>query len=242
MKSDHPHILFELDQRIGTLTLNRPDKLNCLSWDMLETMQTLVSQISKERLIRALIIRASGEKAFCTGGDVKAFKDRQGKDVEEWIKKGLYLYNEIERLSIPTLAVINGYAIGGGLELALACDLRIATPNAIFSLPEVELGWTPAWGGIRRLPRLIGEARAKEMIFLADKIDTAEALRLGLIMRVVPWEHLEETLAHLGNKLASFPSDAFNYTKQAVSGPLVSEEEIIYDALTARLAREQNEA
>jgi len=181
------------------LTIERPDRLNSLSRDTLLTLGQLARQAIAEREVRAIVVTGSGDKAFCAGADLK---ERQGMN-ENDVRVQLGLYREelgaLDRSPKPVIAALNGVALGGGLELALVCDLRVAAPTAVLGLPETTLGIIPGAGGTQRLPRLLGEARAKELILLGRRLNADEALAWGLVNRVSPpgTPVLEDTLAFI---------------------------------------------
>ena len=170
----------------AVLTIERPDRLNSLSRDTLLALGDLARQAIADRDVRAIVVTGSGDKAFCAGADLK---ERQGMD-ENDVRVQLGLYREqmgvLDRSPKPVIAALNGVALGGGLELALVCDLRVAVPSAMLALPETTLGIIPGAGGTQRLPRLLGEARAKELILLGRRLSAPEALAWGLVNRVSP--------------------------------------------------------
>jgi enoyl-CoA hydratase/carnithine racemase len=172
--------------RIGVLTINRPDRRNALSRDTLYTLGRLGRELVADPEIRAIVVTGAGDKAFCAGADLK---ERQGMSTDDVrVQVGLYRseLGVLDRSPKPVIAAINGVAFGGGLEVALLCDLRVAAPHAELGLPETTLGIIPGAGGTQRLPRIVGEARAKEMILLGRRLSAAEALSWGLVNRVSP--------------------------------------------------------
>jgi len=179
-------VVVERREHLVVLTINRPERRNALSRPLLLRLGQLGRELSQDSSVRALVLTGSGDKAFCAGADLK---ERRGMSEAE-IRKQLALYeSELSWLSapqLPTVAALNGVALGGGLELAMACDLRVAVASAVLGLPETGLGVIPGAGGTQRLVRLVGEARAKELILLGRRIDAAEALNIGLVHRLVP--------------------------------------------------------
>jgi enoyl-CoA hydratase/carnithine racemase len=183
----------------AVLTIERADRLNSLSRETLFSLGQLARQAIADKDVRAIVVTGTGDKAFCAGADLK---ERQGMD-ENAVRVQLGLYRDelgvLDRSPKPVIAALNGVALGGGLELALVCDLRVAAPTAVLGLPETTLGIIPGAGGTQRLPRLLGEARAKELILLGRRLDAAEALAWGLVNRVSPpgVAVLDDTLAFI---------------------------------------------
>jgi enoyl-CoA hydratase/carnithine racemase len=178
-------IILQIKGNIAEIKLNNAQKLNCMGFEMLEALDEAVVQIAANPTVRVLLFTGAGERAFSTGADLKEFKSLSGERADHWIEFGNLVFNKIETLPKPTVALVHGYVMGGGMELALACDFRLGKVNAIFSAPELQHGWLPGWGGMTRLRRLIGEARAKEVVMLNERITTKEALRLGLLTRIL---------------------------------------------------------
>lgn len=168
----------------AVLQIDRPQVLNALSFEVLGKIGEAIDQVSASDA-RALVVVGSGEKAFCAGADIKELQGRTLLAQKFGAELGQNVMAKLDRLPIPSIAVIHGYAFGGGLELAMACTFRVATPKAKMGLPEIKLGLIPGYGGTQRLPRLVGEARALEMIMSGKTIDAAEAERIGLVNRVV---------------------------------------------------------
>lgn len=192
-----PTVLSHRDQGVCTLTLNRPDAMNALSLDLLGRLQAALEEISFDPEVRCVIVTGAGDRAFCAGADLK---ERQGMSTDDVrVQVGLYRseLGVLDTSPKPVIAALNGVAFGGGLELALICDLRVAAPHAELGLPETTLGIIPGAGGTQRLPRVVGEARAKEMILLGRRLGANEALAWGLVNRVSPvgTSVLDDTLA-----------------------------------------------
>ena len=163
-------IILEVQGNVARITLNNPLKLNCIGFEMLRTLDHALDEISENELVHVLLIQGAGDRSFSTGADLKEYRSLSTEQGEEWIVVGNQIFNKIESFPKPTVAFINGYAIGGGLEMALACDFRIGTEKAILSSPELQHGWLPGWGGMTRLRNLVGEAKAKEVVMLNEKI------------------------------------------------------------------------
>lgn len=179
---------------VATILVDRAAKLNAFTPQMLLDLERVVAEVEASAA-RLAVVRTAGEKVFCVGADITLFSQLTSVQMwRDWIGVGHRVFNALESLRCPTLAVVDGLAFGGGLELALACDLRIMVDGARLALPETGLGTVPGWGGAGRLPRLVGAARAKEMIFARHQIDAARALDWGLVNAVAPREQLEQTV------------------------------------------------
>lgn len=178
-------VTYQADGAIGTILLNRPEALNALNSKVLDELNAVLDQVD-QNVIRCLIISGSGEKAFAAGADIGEMYHLNEEEGKAFSKKGNDLFRRIETFPLPVIAAVNGYALGGGCELAMACDIRIASENAVFGQPETGLGITPGFGGTQRLARLIPAGYAKQMIYTARNIKAEEALRIGLVNKVVP--------------------------------------------------------
>jgi enoyl-CoA hydratase len=178
----------------SVITLNRPEALNALNAKMIDAISAAIDDAAKAGT-RALLFVGAGGKAFCAGADIKELLGRSVIESKRFAELGQRIFAKLDTLPIPSVAVINGYAFGGGIELALACTFRIATANAKMGLPEIKLGAIPGYGGTQRLPRLIGEARALEMIMTGRTVEAAEAERIGLVSRVVEGDAVEAGMA-----------------------------------------------
>lgn len=187
---------------VTTIRLNNPP-LNLVSVEVTKALTTALSLIEQDKDVRAVILAGTGDRAFCAGSDVQEFPALYGRVAEGKLINENAAYNQLADLPLPTIAVIEGDALGGGLELALCCDLRVASADARLGLPEVRLGVMPGSGGTQRLPRLIGLARAKELVMLGELIDAETALGFGLVNRVVPRGRAESTARELAQTLAS---------------------------------------
>ena len=202
---------------IATLTVNRPKSLNALNRETLEEMLNCYRELAGDPTVRVVIITGAGEKAFIAGADISAMQPLDPLAAREFGRLGHRVMAAIENLPQPVIAAINGFALGGGCELALACDIRLAADNARFGQPEVNLGVVPGFGGTQRLPRLIGKGPACELLFSGEMIDAAEALRLGLVNRVVPGAELQAAAVALAEKIASRGPLAVRLCKEAVN-------------------------
>jgi enoyl-CoA hydratase/carnithine racemase len=214
---DHPElVLRERDGDIVTLTIHRPEVMNCLSFPTLKRLRKLCAELREDLSVRAILITGAGEKAFCAGADLKERRTMPLERVPLFVKNIRRTMDDLEALPQPTLALLNGVAFGGGTELALACDLRIAAGHAQLGLTETSLAIIPGAGGTQRLPRLIGKARAKELILTARKIDAAEAERIGLVNRVAPAGKLREVGLEVARAIAANGPIAVRAAKQAI--------------------------
>lgn len=192
----------EIEKGIGLITLNRPEAANAMSIQLLTDLNECLDEVAKNREIRVVLITGSGDKAFCAGADLKERKNMNEQQVRETVRLIGSTVNRVEALPQPVIAVLNGVAFGGGLELALACDLRIASSEAKMGLTEVSLGIIPGAGGTQRLPRLIGLGKAKELIYTARRIIASEALEINLINEVVEKEDLLKRATELAREIA----------------------------------------
>jgi len=218
------NILFEKEDGIAIITLNRPP-MNPLNRQILRELRTALKNIRDDPSVRVLIMTGAGEKAFAAGADVKEFKGATPAEMREFSREGQRFTSELEDIRIPVIAAINGYALGGGNELAMSADLRIAAENARFGQPEINLGLIPGWGGCVRLPRLIGATKAMELILTGDMIDAQEAARLGLVNMVVPQQELMSAAKELAKKLISKPRIALQQGKSVVKTALEIDKE-----------------
>lgn len=209
-------IILNKEQAIATITLNRPQAANALNKHLLEQLKDTFNCLRNDRQVRCIIITGSGEKVFCAGADLKERQELPESEIRHAVSQIGQTFSLIETLPQPVIASINGLALGGGMELALACDIRIASTNASFSLPETSLGIIPGAGGTQRLPRLIGIAKAKEFIFTGKRMNAIDAEKLGLITKVVsPLELAEETKQLAQSMLRNAPI-ALTEAKKAI--------------------------
>jgi enoyl-CoA hydratase len=202
------HILFDVDAGgVALVTVNRPEKLNALSGAVIAELRHAFERITIEREIRAAILTGAGEKAFVAGADIQELAALSGLQAQEFARRGQQVFRMLETSRKPSVAAINGFALGGGLELAMACTVRFAAENARMGQPEVKLGIIPGYGGTQRLPRLVGRGRALEMLLAGDPVTAAEAWRIGLVNAVVPGaDLLNYSRAWLGKALGNAPA------------------------------------
>jgi methylglutaconyl-CoA hydratase len=207
-----------IDNGVAVITLNRPQVMNALNRQLREEIMALCTDLDADPDVGAIIFTGAGDRAFCAGADLKERGQRTTEEMydERRFFRGKWI-SAVAGIAKPTIAAINGYCLGGGLEVALQCDLRIASDNARFGLPEVTLGFLPGAGGTQRLPRLIGLQRAKEMILTGRHIDAAEAERLGIVLRVVTREQLMPAALELAQAIAKNPRIAVLQAKVALN-------------------------
>lgn len=208
---------FSSEKNIGVIKLNRPTAYNALNEKLVTELYELLKEIEKDDEVRSVVITAEGQKVFCTGADLKLASQLDEESALPLIEQGQEVFTYIEDLSKPVIAGINGLALGGGLEMALACDIRIAQEEAKVGCPETSLGLIPAWGGIQRMPRVIGMGKAKELIFTGAMITAAEAEEIGLVNKVVPYDELESTVNWTAAKIAGNAPIALKYAKETLN-------------------------
>jgi len=211
------NLLVERAAAVVTLRLNRPRALNALDAATLRELARAIREVRREGAARALIITGAGDKAFSAGADIAAMAAMSGAEGHAYSRLGHEVLARLEALAIPVVAAVNGVALGGGLELALACDLIVASEKARLGQPEINLGLIPGFGGTQRLVRRIGQTRARELIYLGHMISAEEGLRLGLVNRVVPHEQLAEEAARLAADLAARAPVALAQAKRATA-------------------------
>jgi len=213
---DFKNLLFKKEGNIGILSFNRPKVLNALNTDVLQELDEAIDQIEKDEDIYVVIITGEG-KAFVAGADIAEMKDKTAEEGRRFGELGSKVFRKIELIEKPVIAAVNGFALGGGCELAMSCDIRIAGEKAKFGQPEVGLGITPGFAGTQRLPRLVGSAKAKELIFTGNMIDAKEAEKIGLVNSVAPQEELMEEALKMAKKIASNGQIAVKYSKAAIN-------------------------
>jgi enoyl-CoA hydratase len=213
---EYETILFDVADGIGTITINRPDKLNALSETVIDELDDCINRASAENEVKGVIITGAGSKSFVAGADIARFTSLDPTSGYEFALRGQTVFGAIESLRKPVLAAVNGYALGGGCELALACHLRIASENAVFGQPEVNLGIIPGYGGTQRLPRVVGRGIALEMILTGNPIKAQRAHEVGLVSAVVPPEDLPARARKLIGAVLSGSSVAVSMALSAV--------------------------
>ena len=207
----------DLSERILTVTINRPEKLNALNTEVIEGLRSAFHGAKNDPGVGAIILTGAGEKAFVAGADISTFPELTPIAARDYARRGQVVLDLIETLGKPSIAAINGFALGGGCELAMACTLRVASRNAKLGQPEVNLGVIPGYAGTQRLARLVGKGRALEMILTADPISAEEAHRIGLVNRVVDLENLMPSCRDLAKKILSKAPIAVRHAIEAVN-------------------------
>jgi len=211
-------VLYEAAEGIATITINRPAKYNALNSAVVKTLRDLFKKAEDDKAIRVIVLTGAGEKAFAAGADITEFQGKGGKIIRPFVKNGQELCTFIESMDKPVIAAVNGFALGGGCEIAMACDIRYASGNARFGQPEINLGIIPGYGGTVRLPRLVGLGIAKELVFTGDQIKAEEALRMGLVNKVFETvEALHTGVRDLAMKLVEKPGVALKLAKQSMN-------------------------
>lgn len=213
---EYKNIIVDIDGGVARVRLNRPKVLNALNGEVFEELKDLFISINKDRSIRVLVISGEGGRAFAAGADILGMKDQTQITVRPMVETSMRALHLLETMPTVSIAAVNGYALGGGCELAMACDMRIAADDAKFGLPETGLGIIPGSGGTQRLSRLIGAAKAKELIFTGDTISADEAERIGLVNKVVPAEKLNEETEKIVKKILKKGPIAIRAAKEAI--------------------------
>lgn len=214
----YQHIVYDKEDELAIITFNRPEVRNALNYLAIDETLEAVRQAEVDEKIRVLIFTGAGDKAFISGADIKELQQRNTiTELGERSERRRVLANLLETMAKPTVAAINGFAIGTGLEIAMACTLRVAADTAKFGLPEINVGIMPGNGGTQRLPRLVGKGRAMEMILTGELIDAAEACRIGLVNQVVPLTELMDHTKQIARKLATKSALALKIAKDAIN-------------------------
>lgn len=214
--SRYKNLLYQNENGIGILTMNRPKALNALNAETMEELSDFFERAAKDEELKVLIITGS-ERSFIAGADITEMLPMSSAEGKAWGEVGHKVFNQIESLPKPVIAAINGFALGGGCEFAMSCDIRIASEKAKFGQPEVGLGIIPGFAGTQRLPRLIGKGRAKELLFTCDLIDAQEAYRIGLVNKVVAPEELLNAAMAMAEKILKQAPYAVRLCKEAVN-------------------------
>lgn len=206
----------EVTGDVGKLTINRPKALNALNSELLDALDETLDNIDID-LVRCLVITGSGEKAFVAGADIGEMSSMTVQEAEEYSQKGNQVFLKVERFPVPVIAAVNGYALGGGCELSMSCDIRLASERAVFGQPEVGLGVTPGFGGTQRMARLIGLGKAKELLYTARNIKADEAYSIGLVQAVFPSDQLMNEAMKMASRIASNAPLAIRNLKKSLN-------------------------
>ncbi len=217
MSKPYETIKIEREENIVWIVLNRPHRLNAFNDILVEELSEALDTVENDPSVRCVIITGEGDRAFSAGADITAFPKVTPVKAQEFSRRGQKVFSKIEEMSKPVIAAINGYALGGGLELALACDFRIASEHAELGTPEINLGIIPGWGGTQRLVRTVGLRNARRIVMFGERIKADEALKIGLVDKVVPFEKLREEAKALAKRLAEGPPIAMKYAKHALN-------------------------
>lgn len=208
---------FSVNKGIGTLTIDRPKNMNALNTQVLQELDELLGDIDKNEEVHVLIVTGSGGKAFVAGADIKEMKNKNGLQGRDFSDYGNKVFSKLENLRQPTIAAVNGFALGGGCELAMACDIRIGSENAKFGQPEVGLGIMPGFGGTQRLSRLVGLSKAKELIYTARTINAEEALSISLLNTVTEADQLMDEAVKMAQKMMRQAPLGIEASKKAIN-------------------------
>jgi enoyl-CoA hydratase len=209
-------LLLDVKDNIAVVTLNRPDKLNALNAQTINDLDLVFDELKENEDVYVIVLTGSGEKAFVAGADIKELNKLDTISAKEFAEKGQAVFSKIEKFDKPVIAAVNGFALGGGCELALACHIRLASDNAKFGQPEVNLGIIPGYGGTQRLARLINSGRAMEYILTADMISADEAYRIGLVNKIYPQSELLDKATEMAKKITGKGQQAIRLAMKAV--------------------------
>lgn len=211
------YITYEKREGIATITLNRPEALNAFDEDVVNEVLQAVEDVQADNSVRVVVLTGAGEKAFSAGADIKTMKGFNALKARQLSLMGEKLCNALEDMDKPVIAAINGYALGGGLEVAMACDLRLASEKARMGQTEINIGLIPGWGGTQRLTRLIGKTKAKELIFTGKMITPQKAEKLGIVNQIIPQEQFREKVREVAEELASKAPVALKVAKSVIN-------------------------
>ncbi len=211
------YVRCRIEEGIAIVTIDNPSSLNALNAPTLTQLDQVFDQLAGNPEVKGVIITGGGEKSFVAGADINEFLQLKGKEATAFMARGQRIFDKVEAFDRPVIAAVNGFALGGGNELAMCCDIRIAAENAVFGQPEVTLGLIPGYGGTQRLPRLVGPGKAKEMIYADDRINAQEAFRVGLVQKVVPKGQAVEEAKKLLKKIMTKGPVAIKMAKKAIN-------------------------
>jgi len=214
---EYKNIIFNVEEEIATITFNRPKVLNAMNFEVMTEILDAATICEKDEKIKALILTGAGDKAFVAGADISQMQDSTSVEILPLMELGHRTLRLIETMPKPSIAAINGFALGGGTEIALACDIRFASEKAVFGQPEILIGLIPGWGGTQRLPRLVGMGIAKEMILGGGQINAQRAYEIGLVNKVFSQDELLEETRKFARKLTKLPAFALKMAKNAMN-------------------------
>ncbi len=214
---DYHNIIFGIEDGIATITFNRPKALNAMNAETMTELLCAATACKNDAAVKVLILTGSGDKAFVAGADISQMQNMTAVDALSFMELGHETLRLIETMPKPVIAAINGFALGGGTEISLACDVRFASENAAFGQPEILIGLIPGWGGTQRLPRIIGMGRAKELILSGGQINASRAYEIGLVNRVLPADQLLAESKKFAKKLAALPGFALKMAKHSIN-------------------------
>ena len=212
-------VLYDVEEMIATITINRVEKYNAFNLSVKESLLTMFKRAEEDPSVRVVVVTGAGEKAFISGSDITDFVGRDSETIKDVVNPSREITEYMTFMTKPIIAAVNGYALGGGCELALACDIRYASMNAQFGLPEINLGTIPGNGGTARLARLVGLGIAKELILTGGRINAEEALRIGLVNKIFnSVDELRTSVWEIAKKLSQMPGVALGYAKKSIQG------------------------
>ena len=214
---EYKNLLFAVEDGVAIITFNRPKALNAMNSETMKELYDAVIRCKNDETIKAIILTGSGEKAFVAGADISEMKDLRPKEALAFMELGHETLRALETLPKPSIAAVNGFALGGGTEISMACDMRFASETARFGQPEILIGLIPGWGGTQRLPRLVGMGRAKELIMGGGQIDAKRAYEIGLVNQVFPADQLLDAAKKFAKKLAGLPGFAIKMAKHSIN-------------------------
>ncbi len=214
---DYKHILLEVADSVAKITFNRPKVLNAMNYEVMSELSCALYECDLNDEVKALVLTGAGEKAFVAGADISQMQNSTPVEIMKLMELGQSTLRFLETMAKPSIAAVNGFALGGGTEIAMACDVRIAAENAMFGQPEILIGILPGWGGTQRLPRLVGMGPAKELILTGAKISAERAYEIGLVNKVVPAAQLLDEAMKLAKKFTTLPGFALKMAKNAMN-------------------------
>ncbi len=214
---EYKNLLFAVEDGVAIITFNRPKALNAMNSETMKELYDAVIRCKNDETVKAIILTGSGEKAFVAGADISEMKDLRPKEALAFMELGHETLRALETLPKPSIAAVNGFALGGGTEISMACDMRFASETARFGQPEILIGLIPGWGGTQRLPRLVGMGRAKELIMGGGQIDAKRAYEIGLVNQVFPADQLLDAAKKFAKKLAGMPGFAIKMAKHSIN-------------------------